>query len=315
MIWTAFPSSISARCARGSALLLVLWCVAVLSITVLAVARIVEADVGDASLENRRFEGRELALTGIAYGLNRKIQPWDPLLNEKFQDGRTLRVRIISEAARLDINRALKERNQNTLRNLFRLWEIPDEAASIAIDSMKDWTDPDDLRSLNGAEREDLIHQTKYSLPANRDFRSVSEMEKVRGMDVVAAYKPDWANFFTVYGGRKIDLQDAPIDILRAAGGLSYDQAEAIDQIRKGADRIAQTQDDYIIKSVPDFLQKVGLSQVQSQVVMANFTVNEGPTRVESTAEVGGAKYKIVAIVPRSAMGGNEGTMYYWDEQ
>jgi type II secretory pathway component PulK len=315
MIRADLPSNAPAQCARGSALLLVLWCVAVLSITVLAVARIVEADVGDASLENRRFEGRELALTGVAYGLNKKIQPWDPLLNEKLQDGRTLRVRIISEAARIDINRALKERNQDTLRKLFRVWEIPDEAVSVAIDSMKDWTDADNLRSLNGAEREDLIHQTKYSLPANRDFRSVSEMEKVRGMDVIAAYKPDWADFFTVYGGRKIDLQDAPIDILRAAGGLSHDQAEAVDQVRKGADRIAQTKDDYIIKSVPDFLQKVGLSQAQSQVMEANFSVNEGPTRIESTANVGGAKYKIVAIVPRSAMGGNEGTMYYWDEQ
>ena len=66
----------------ASALLLVLWCVAVLSITILAVARMVQNDVDDAGLKNRRVEARELALTGIAYGMHPKIDPWDPLLNE-----------------------------------------------------------------------------------------------------------------------------------------------------------------------------------------------------------------------------------------
>jgi general secretion pathway protein K len=298
----------------ASALLLVLWCVAVLSITILAVARMVQNDVDDAGLKNRRVEARELALTGIAYGMHPKIDPWDPLLNEKLPGGETLRVRVMSEAARIDINRALKEPRQATLRQLFKNWGLDTDQISIAVDSLADWTDPDDIPRLNGAERGSLEQQTQYSIPENRDFRSVTEMEKVRGMDLVAAVKPDWASYFTVYGGRRLDLQDASIDVLRAAGGLSEDQAMMIDRVRRGADGIVQTKDDFKIKNVGEFLEKVGLPELQAQAVAARFSVGMGPTRIESTARVGGTEYKIVAIAARGT-GGSDSTLVQWEEQ
>jgi type II secretory pathway component PulK len=298
----------------ASALLLVLWCVAVLSITILAVARMVQNDVDDAGLKNRRVEARELALTGIAYGMHPKIDPWDPLLNEKLPGGESLRVREMSEAARIDINRALKEPRQATLRQLFKNWGLDTDKISIVVDSLADWTDPDDIPRLNGAERASLEQQTQYSIPENRDFRSVTEMEKVRGMDLVAAVKPDWASYFTVYGGRRLDLQDASIDVLRAAGGLSEDQAMMIDRVRRGADGIPQTKDDFKIKNVGEFLEKVGLPELQAQAVAARFSVGMGPTRIESTARVGGTEYKIVAIAARGT-GGSDSTLVQWEEQ
>jgi general secretion pathway protein K len=297
----------------GSALLLSLWCVAVLSITVLAVARMVMADADDAGLRNRRFEARELALTGIAYGMHPKIEPWDLLLDQHFPDGSALRVRVTSEGSRLDINRMVKERGQRTLRKLFEIWKVPSESISMITDSLADWTDADDLRSLNGAEREQLAKQSQYSLPANRDFRSVTEMEKVRGMDVVAAAKPDWAKYFTVRGGRRIDLQEAEIDVMRAAGGLSVDQARQIDLARLGPDRLPQTKDDLKIKGVDQFLQKMGVSEPQRKQMGALFSAGTGPARIESKATVGGVDYTVIAIVARG--GGGESPMLDWEER
>jgi hypothetical protein len=126
--------------------------------------------------------------------------------------------------------------------------------------------------------------------------------------------KPDWASYFTVYGGRRLDLQDASIDVLRAAGGLSEDQAAMIDRVRRGADDIAQTKDDFKIKNVGEFLEKVGLPELQAQAVAARFSVGMGPTRIESTARLGGTEYKIVAIAARGA-GGGDSTLVQWEEQ
>ncbi len=296
---------------EGSALLLAIWCVAVLSITVLAVARLVQSDVEEASLKNRRFEARELALTGVAYGMHPKIEVWDSLLNQKFGDGRELHVKVVSEATRIDINRALKENGQKTLRKLFEIWGAKDEAISIAVDSMVDWTDGDDLRQLHGAEKSELLNQTQYSIPANRDFHSVSEMERVRGMDGIAALKPDWADFFTVNGNRRIDLQDASMDVMRA-GGLTAEQARQIIDVRRGADHEEHTRDDYKIKNVTEFLRRVGLADPQIQALQSKYGAGLGPSRIESRARVGRTDYEIVVV---STRGAEDNALIAWDEQ
>lgn len=299
---------------NGSALLLSLWCVAVLSITVLAIAKMVLADIDDAGLQNRRFEGRELALTGLAYGLHPKIEPWDPLLDQQFPDGRKLKVRVTSEGAKLDINRQLREKGQPTLRRLFTNWGLTSPEISTVIDSLIDWIDPDDQALLNGAERAQLEKEPQYSLPANRDFRSVGEMEKVRGMDLVAAAKPDWAKFFTVYGGRRIDLQEASIDVMRAVAGLTFEQAQQIDEARRGADHLPQTRDDLKIKNVGKFLDAMGLPPAQRNLALTKFTAGTGPTRIESKATIGRTDYTVSVVVSRGANGG-DGALMDWSER
>ncbi len=124
----------------------------------------------------------------------------------------------MGEASRLNINVLLADRNSQVLDRLFRLWGLSDEEVRIVTDSLGDWVDRDGLPRLNGAEREQLVGQDQYSLPENRNFRSVNEMARVRGMDAVARAKPDWKDYFTVYGNGKIDIQDASADVLEAAG-------------------------------------------------------------------------------------------------
>jgi Type II secretory pathway, component PulK len=298
---------------KGSALLLTLWCVAVLSVTVLAVARMVRRDVDIEGLEARRFEARQLALTGIALGMNPRIERWDPLLRQKLPNGAELHVRTMSEAARLNINRLLKEPEQLTLRRLFDVWRIPPEDAGVIIDSLVDWIDPDDLRMANGAERDDLLNQNRYSIPANRDFHSVAEMERVRGMDVVAAWKPDWREYFTVHGGRRVDLQDAPADILEAVGEMPRDMAEQIVELRLGADREPDTRDDMRIEDVGGFFQQLGFVGPLADGAVRRFSVRTEPTRIESVATVGGTTYRIIAVANRTA--GGEGGLISWEER
>lgn len=288
---------------KGAALLLTLWCVAILSVTIVLIARIVESDVDTESLRSRRFEARELALTGLAYGMNPSLKKDSELFHQKFPDGSSLDVRIISEGARPNINLLLKEKDRHTLKNLFRIWDVSDEDSRVAIDSLVDWTDPDSLRQLNGAEREDLLNQTKYSLPKNRDFRAVEEMKRVRGMDAVAMAQPSWKDFFSVFSSNKLDIQDAAPDILQAVAGFTREQAVDLQKWRNGADELEGTDDDHIIKKLGEVTAKLGLQEPQQAALEAAFQVGGEPSRIVSTARVGGSQYQISVVLDRRKAG------------
>ncbi len=301
------------RSTAAGALMITLWCVAILSITIVTVARMVDADVTTESSLARRFEARQLALTGIALGLNPRIERDDPLLNQRLADGSTLNVAITSENARLNINRLLTRRTDQTLARLFEFWEVPDRESRVIIDSLRDWTDEDELRSLNGAEREDLAGQDVYSLPLNRPFHSVEEMAKVRGMDVIDAGLPRWRENFSVYSTGRLDIQDVDPELARAIAGFTTVQADMLVELRNGSDGVPNTEDDFLIKDLAELVPRLGLSSAQGQLLQDVFSVGGEPSRIVSTADVGGSSYRIEVVINRGAEG--ERNYLSWEEE
>ena len=285
---------------RGAALLLTLWCIAIVAATVVLTARMVDSDVEGESTRSRRFEARELALTSIAHGSNPSLKRNSALLHQRPETGGELLVRVTSENARLNINLLLRQPGRLTLKQLFQIWGMPEEEARIAIDSLIDWTDGDELRQLNGAERENLLDQRQYSRPENRDFQSVAEMRRVRGMDAVARHQPDWKEFFSVFSGEQVDIQDVSPDILRALGGFSLDQTSTLLTLRNGPDDLPGTPDDHKIETLDEIIQYLGLSEAQTESLRTNFQVGAEPIRIESTATLGGTRYYIATVVNRS---------------
>lgn len=283
---------------RAAALLLTIWCVAIVSLTVVLVARIVDHDVDDESVRTKRFEARQLALTGIAHGMNPSLPRDSEFFHQRTGHCR-LEVRLTSESARLNINVLLREQGHATLKRLFSRWGIPDPEARIVIDSLADWVDEGDLRRLNGAERDQLL-KSEYSLPQNRDFISVDEMRSVRGMDVVAKHRTEWAETFTIFGDGRIDLQDAKVDVLCAAG-VSPSQAEAFVRYRNGPDGLPGTSDDRLIKSVEDLTALLGLDAEQTGALAAKFVVGSEPSRIESVATFADVSYRISSIIDRKS--------------
>lgn len=296
----------------GSALVLTLWAVAILSVMIVTLARLVDVDLEASSLASKRFEARELALTGIAYGMNPQIKRGDPLQHQRPDDGSALDVSVTSESARININSVLGDVNDETLADLFELWNVPEEFSRTAQDSLRDWIDENDIRSLNGAEREDLLGQTQYSVPENRDFISVEEMERVRGVDAIVLSQPNWAEVFSVHSEETLDVQDASSSVLQAVGGFSIEQAERLIETRNGPDGGAQTDDDLIFENLDQVASVIGLSQVQREALESRFGIGSEPTRVESVATVGGVSYTITVILDRGGSadgesGGNRG--------
>lgn len=295
---------------RGAALLLTLWCVAIVAVSVVLLARMVESDVEGESLRVRRFEARELALTGLAHGLNPNLPKASELLHQSVAGG-TYSVEILSEAGRLNINHLLKEPDLNTLTDLLEYWGVPEADVRSVVDALADWTDPDDLRRLNGAERDQLKGQREYSIPLNRDFQSVGEMRRVRGMDVVAQYQPDWARYFSVLSGKTIDLQDTSPDVLRAVAGFTGGQVGLLQDFRNGGDKTRGTTDDRYLQSLEEAVSRAGLNAAQAEALATHFSLNTEPTRIESVGRVGGVEYRISAVVDRTSAG----PALHWEEE
>ncbi len=293
---------------NGSALVLTLWAVAILSVMIVTLARVVDLDVESSSRASKRFEARELALTGIAYGMNPQIKRGEPLLHQRLDDGSAIDVSVTSESARININSVLGDENDETLADLLELWNVPEDFSRVAIDSLRDWIDENDIRSLNGAERDDLIGQTQYSVPENRDFISVEEMERVRGVDAVVLSQPDWAEVFSVHSEETLDVQDASSSVLQALAGFSNEQAARLIESRNGPDGEAQTDDDLIFENLDQVASVVGLSQSQRELLEGRFGIGSEPTRIESVGTVGDVSYTITVIMNRGgAEGGSPG--------
>lgn len=300
---------------RAIALPLVLWAVFVVSTVVVVSLRLVDFDLDLEARSAKRFVARQAALTGLAFALHPKIERTDPELRQTLADGTRIEVQIESEDARLNINTLLADRDSPVLRNLFRLWGINEKEIPIIIDSLRDWIDADELRNLNGAEAADLEGED-YALPENRPFLRVSEMERVRGMDVVSRAKPDWKSYFSVKSSNLLDLQDVSPDLLRAVAGLSPDQARAIVDFRNGGDRKPGTEDDQIIKSSADIARIIPLQKAQAASLAESFGTGSTLRRIISRGVTGGVTHEIAVIATVGGGGPAHQTSYVeWLEQ
>lgn len=299
---------------QASALLLTLWCVGILSLSIFVVVRLIEYDLDDERFESMRVEARQMALTGLALASHPQIERGNPLLRQQFPPDRTLEVTIESENARVNINRALEEPSSPLLKSIFTRWEVPDREISTIVDSLFDWVDEDDLRSLNGAEREDLENQSRYSIPQNRPFISVAEMERVRGMDLVAAQMPEWRRYFSVFSGEKLDIHDTPLDLLVAVGNLPESIATQWVEIRNGPDELAGTEDDIRLSNLTELRALLGLSETQLASLQQNFDVKPDPIRITSLATIGKVSYAISVVINQPEAGSSP-EFLSWEEE
>jgi hypothetical protein len=137
---------------RGSALILVLWCLLLLGMAVFGVVEMVELSVEHTSHEALALEARSLALSGLALGLNPQLLKDDPLLAQSPAEGRQFKATISSEGARLNLNFVLLSNHREILENLFTQWGMPVDQADHVADCLYDWVTPGDLPSLNGAK-------------------------------------------------------------------------------------------------------------------------------------------------------------------
>jgi general secretion pathway protein K len=139
--------------------------------------------------------------------------------------------RIKDLEAKIDINWAL--RNRAVLDELFLQTGVKDKnTRDTIIDSMLDWVDKDDLHRLNGAEDDYYQSLNPPYTAKDERFSTVEELLLVRGVTPEIFYgTPDkdideggykgLVNYLCVSGSRKININTAPVEVLKALG---YDE-------------------------------------------------------------------------------------------
>jgi type II secretory pathway component PulK len=100
-----------------------------------------------------------------------------------------------------------------------------------------DWRDADSLPRPSGAEREDYIQAGMLALPTNASFRDVEDLRSVMGMtpELYAEVEP----YLTTRGQGLVNLNTAPVPVLRALPGITDAAINTILQYRSQGRRIA----------------------------------------------------------------------------
>jgi type II secretory pathway component PulK len=280
------------------ALLAVIWLIAILALATMTALRVISFDMEIASAKIHGSRARHVAEMGIAIGANPVVKRSDPILRQfNAEAGEGFEVRVISEGSRFNINAILLKDDTALLRSMFVDWGLELDDAQAVVDALGDWVDADGNVKLNGAEIKEYEALGRINQPFNRPFYDLAEMRLVLGMDLVEAVRPDWREWFTIWSGGALDLNDAPAELIAAAAEVRVEEAEIIPETVRGSDGQRDTEDDVPFENAAAALDLLGVDINGRPDIVRRFTVNDPTTRIESIGQAEGAKRKITAIV------------------
>jgi type II secretory pathway component PulK len=293
---------------RGSALLISLWALLLLSFAVLSWVGFINQNITLSREANAGLIARACAHSGVAVALHPLVTRQTPWLEQEFEGGRGYRVRLIGEGGKLNLNWLLTGENPARLDLLQRYLErrgLKFQERQILVDSLLDWTDPDNAHHLNGVE------DAPGYRPPNRPLQSVAEVMQVNGSGPLVR-QAGWEKDFTIYSQGPVDLLAAPFDILSLLPGIGDARAQRFIQVRQGPDKIDGTQDDFPFKQgMPEVVSYLGLTQQQAQQLSGFVVLNDATWSIESTGHYGKA-YRQVNVVARK--GNTAPTVLLWRE-
>lgn len=278
--------------------MLMIWAILLMSVTVLGVVEYIRASAEESVQAAYQFKALHLAESGLAVGLHPNTRRGDLVLKQKVGPDSGFDVVINYEGARIPINYATDERLREAIYNLFIYWQLNAEEAGIAADSLADWIDSDNKPRANGAEREYYEQLGLSKLPRNTGFGSTEEMALVRGMGALAQIKPQWQEFFSVYGDGTIDLRTAFKETLIAISGASEQDVESFVARRDGPDGVAGTDDDQRLSDAESY-RLLGLVGERAQAMQGILTSDDDLRRITSTGYAGEKRKQIIVVARR----------------
>jgi general secretion pathway protein K len=206
---------------RGLALLTVLWVLSLLSVIAAGLIAQTHTELQITRNMKETARARALAEAGVFLAIPRFLDPapetqWRADGKERSIEygGGEIRITLQDEGGKIDLNAAPDE----LLAGLFDVLGVsPDEAARL-VDAIADWKDEDDLRRVNGAEKDDYKRAGLSWVPRNGPFEAVEELRLVLGM--TPALYERMLPFVTIYSQvPRVNPATAPAEVLRALPG------------------------------------------------------------------------------------------------
>ena len=278
--------------------MIMIWALLLMSVTVMGVVEYIRYSAEEAALASAEFRALHLAESGIAVGLHPETRRGDKVLKQKIGADSGFDVVINYEGARIPVNLISDDRLREAVYDLFVRWGVNSDEATIASDSLADWVDNNDEARSIGQARDYYEGLGVYDIPRNMGFINVDEMLLVRGMGVVDRLKPDWREFFSVYGDGTIDLRTAFKETLIAISGASESDVTNYIQRRDGADGIPGTEDDQRI-SDGEAYRLLNLTGDRAKAMQGILTSDDDLRRITSTGYVGEKRAQIIVVARR----------------
>jgi general secretion pathway protein K len=305
---------------EASALLLVLFTILLVSSLVVSVIAFLKSSVDEYSAFNHQFRARQLAQSGLAFGLNPQTENTDRgLLNQKAPDGGHFQVTITSESTRLNVNFLLQNGRDDVLETLFRKWGVETNAALAAVEGLRDWVTAGQNVPEEGSNQAQQMEQQQQDqqsaavqnagqasnpqqpqLQLVRPFRSVEEMSLIPEFAPVAAAEPDWTKYFTVWSDGTINVNAADADVIALMTGVTPEQAKHFVQHRWGRDGVPYTADDTLYLTMDQVRTELGMTPQQFQLVQNLLSINSTVDRVVSKGIINGYTDTLTVIARRN---------------
>lgn len=207
---------------KGFALVLVLWVLSLLTIMAGSFALGMRRETSIITGIRNNAQALAVAESGIAMAEMMLLIPdqnkrWraDGSIYEINSADAKVRVRLLSEAGKIDINKA----DQTVLQGLMSFAPVDEEQQSRLVSAIIDWRDQDDLVQLNGAEKKEYKAAGLNYQPRNKPFQSIEELQLVLGMNesVFLWIEP----LVTVFSGQsQVTVQLAAKEVLQTIPGL-----------------------------------------------------------------------------------------------
>ena len=207
---------------RGIAMVLVLWVLSLLIIMAGSFALSMRRESALISVLKNNAHAKAIAESGISLAEMMLLSPdpskvWraDGSIYEIRASDAIIRIRLQSEAGKIDINKA----DQAVLQSLMAFAPVDSEQQGKLVDAILDWRDADNLVRIDGAEKEEYQEAGLNYEPRNKPFESTEELQLVLGMNkkVLAWLDP----LVTIYSNQpRINYQVASKEVLQAMPGL-----------------------------------------------------------------------------------------------
>lgn len=218
---------------KGVALLVVLWALVLLGMLGMSFsfAMRTEAQAARNGLDGVR------AYYQARTGINRALAllssaPLDNVLRTTITGGdedSSFEVTIAGEGGKIDLNRVTEE----SLKGFLRQGGLSPEDVESVGDSILDWRDDDDLPRANGAEFPYYGSLPEPLKPRNGKLSAVDELLSVKGV-TPELYGRFLSKVFTVHSNSpSVDVNQAPVEVLRLLPGITTEAAEAIVAFRR----------------------------------------------------------------------------------
>ena len=320
----------------GSALIMALWALLLLSTAIFAWLKFIDKNVTVTVEASGGLDAKAMAHTGIVVALNKDVTQQTPLLKQQFDSRRGYEVQMTGEGGRLDLNWLFASSSGGDLQaanvpgtsavqavpagplnpdpvkiEIFQRYlarrGLPFQDAIRLTNCILDWLDPDNIPRLGGAEDEGDYH------PPNRgQFLSVQELAQVKD-SLPLVSQAGWQDDFTIYSGHGVDLQSASEMVLKSLPRVGEANVDRFLQLRRGPDGRDGTRDDHIFQNATEALSYLGVTGAPAQQMTSYVTVEKPLSTVHlvSTGTSGPSVWRVEVVAKKM---GIQPTILSWTE-